>query len=120
MSELPECSTRANPKARKEHRCCECRGTIFIGEHYEKESGIWAGEPASFKTCSDCTELRKSVNAEIEYDDEKNAFGDMCSYIETDEESSEFLRIMRKRNAKINDSWLKWESEMSAPNKGSL
>ena len=40
------------------HKCCECNREILHGEQYEYISGIWDGEPASYKTCLDCKSLR--------------------------------------------------------------
>lgn len=44
-------------KARKRHKCSECRGWIEIGEAYAYIRGIWDGEASSFKQCSDCVAL---------------------------------------------------------------
>lgn len=48
-------------KARKQHRCCECRKIIAIGEEYEYISGVWDGTPDSFHTCEKCADLRDSM-----------------------------------------------------------
>ncbi len=45
-------------KARKPHKCYECRGGIPSGETYEKIAGVWDGEFSEFKTCARCSELR--------------------------------------------------------------
>jgi len=49
-----------NRVAKKQHRCCECRRTIEIGEQYENFAGKWDAEFWCFKTCSDCLSIRKS------------------------------------------------------------
>ena len=54
----PQGGKKGLRKARKSHKCCECRGEIKPGEQYRYESGIWDGEPASFKICLDCLDLR--------------------------------------------------------------
>jgi len=54
----PSCSTTATPKARKAHRCYECRETIPRGMKYERVSGIWKGSPLRYKTCLSCVEIR--------------------------------------------------------------
>lgn len=45
--------------ARKEHKCCECRQVIKIGETFEyakgKNDDFWTA-----KTCADCVEIRKA------------------------------------------------------------
>lgn len=45
-------------RARKEHRCCECRGVIAIGAVYEFISGIWDHQPSSYRTCGLCADVR--------------------------------------------------------------
>lgn len=45
-------------KARKSHRCCECRKTIQPGQRYEVCSGSWDGGIQTFKTCQSCVEIR--------------------------------------------------------------
>jgi len=59
--DLPDAYEHSERKARKQHRCCECHGTISTGEHYHYHSGIWNGQPASYKVCRDCDELRSLV-----------------------------------------------------------
>ena len=43
--------------ARKQHKCCECRTTINQGDQYAFTSGVWNGEPESFKMCKNCWEI---------------------------------------------------------------
>lgn len=54
----PSCSTTQIRAARKQHKCCECREPIMPGARYEYTSGIWDGQPSSFKTCLLCVEIR--------------------------------------------------------------
>ena len=54
-----EFSTKETRKARKQHRCVECRREIQPGEIYEHVYGKWEGEVCVFKTCSHCLELRQ-------------------------------------------------------------
>ena len=49
-------------RARKEHKCVECCGTINIGEKYEYVVGAWVGELRVYKTCSDCLTLRDIIS----------------------------------------------------------
>jgi hypothetical protein len=60
--EMPTVYIYDTPIARKEHKCCECRGIINKGEKYNKHHGIWDGEGSTFKVCSDCEELRAQMN----------------------------------------------------------
>lgn len=46
-------------KARREHRCDECRRVIGVGEHYEYVSGIYDGGFVSNKTCRHCLDARE-------------------------------------------------------------
>lgn len=48
-------------RARKEHRCRECRETIPAGAIYTAIFGVWDGERAYFKICSACEELRARI-----------------------------------------------------------
>lgn len=48
----------SRPKARKPHKCCECRGTIRPGEIYEHAVGKWNGDILTFDTCTLCLEIR--------------------------------------------------------------
>ena len=55
---MPSFFDETRPKARKKHRCCECRGDILPGEHYQKVVGVWSGDFSWFKICGSCEELR--------------------------------------------------------------
>jgi hypothetical protein len=48
-------------KARKQHKCFECRGVILPSETYEYVFGVWGGDMSDFKTCSHCVDLRTWV-----------------------------------------------------------
>jgi hypothetical protein len=53
-------------KARKPHKCLECRNIIAPGEVYENTRGKWSGyAPQSFKTCPRCCALRMWVERNI-------------------------------------------------------
>lgn len=45
-------------KARKEHRCVECRQLIPVGAEYARESGKGDGGIFTEKTCATCFEIR--------------------------------------------------------------
>lgn len=45
-------------RARKEHKCCECKDTIAPGQWYEIASGKWDGDFNAYKTCSFCARMR--------------------------------------------------------------
>ncbi len=52
------------PRARKPHTCCECRGVIQPGEVYNRHHGIWDGSASTFKICVDCEALRNALGGE--------------------------------------------------------
>ena len=62
----PTCFLKRQRRARKDHVCCECRRVIKAGTVYEYESGIWDGEPSSFKTCPRCVVLRAAYAHVVE------------------------------------------------------
>lgn len=63
MSESPGVYSRLNPKARKPHRCCECRGVIPKGERYFKHLCCYRGDGwFTFKNCFVCEEIRESFD----------------------------------------------------------
>jgi len=63
----PSCMTQANPKARKQHRCCECGRTIEPGEHYLRVTEVWDHDPCTFKTCTECADLGSRFRRYVEY-----------------------------------------------------
>ena len=50
--------SQSHPRARKEHRCGECRKTIVKGEVYLREVNIHDGQVMTDKTCQDCVSIR--------------------------------------------------------------
>lgn len=59
--EMPKAYSKATPKARTDHKCCECGGRIAAGERYNRHSGVW-DSPATYKVCLDCDELRADMD----------------------------------------------------------
>lgn len=55
----PQAFNETKRKARKDHKCCECHSVIPKGDSYIYASGIWDGEPNSYKTCSICDDARR-------------------------------------------------------------
>ncbi len=52
-------------KARKEHRCFECRRTIVKGQPYERTAGVWNGSFSTYKICFACRTLREWVSISL-------------------------------------------------------
>lgn len=48
-------------KARKPHKCCECRRQIQPGESYLRYTGKWDGEMNTYRTCAVCEDIRSSL-----------------------------------------------------------
>lgn len=107
--EMPEWLNKETPTARKQHKCYECRGAIQPGERYHRFAGVWAGEFASFRRCSDCEALVNEANKSRDFDD-LICFGGLledCVERDGDEQLSRLVGIMAKRGAKIPD----WAAE---------
>lgn len=49
-------------RARKDHRCIECRRSIPRGAEYERISGKWEGEFSTSHTCLDCMNIRNGLS----------------------------------------------------------
>lgn len=99
---MPTACTHARPTARKDHRCCECRGIIRKGEQYQLVSGIWDGAPGRFKTCSDCESLRDEYNKPLRIEDTA-PFEGLLEFLRESGETDMVLRftaIRVKRAAK--------------------
>ena len=57
----PSMHREAWHKAKKEHKCCECRQAIAPGQEYQKVCGVWDGDFSAHKTCERCANLRYSL-----------------------------------------------------------
>jgi hypothetical protein len=119
MSDAPKVYSTSTPKSRKEHKCCECRGTISVGETYHVFSGIW-DSAATFKTCTECEKLRLDMVKTILDRDDYPAFADLYEYVFESENADWIKRFMdtrRKRNAPESPrGWMeKREKEMTNP-----
>lgn len=62
----PTVFRQTHRRARKTHRCCECRMPILPGEQHEESFGIWEGDPQTFRTCEVCQWfISRVVDAEL-------------------------------------------------------
>jgi hypothetical protein len=61
-------------KARKQHRCAECRGPINPGDHYMHRVGKWDGEVSVYKTCQPCMNIIRSAPCVV-------PFGELRQYL---------------------------------------
>ena len=105
MSDYPECFRHVTRKARKPHKCCECRGVISAGEKYHYTSGIWDGRAESYKECSDCHELRDTIPC---HDQEDVPFTGLCEFVFNGGDKQvieKFIAIKRARGVDI-QKWM--------------
>lgn len=79
MSDPPKLYRDTEYKARKAHRCCECRGTISRGENYFRFEGLW-DDWGTYKTCARCHPLMAYFSKRCGYDD-LPAFGELYDYV---------------------------------------
>lgn len=69
---MSNCHWDTYPKARKDHRCSECRGYIRKGTTYQRQTGISDGYPYTWKVHIDCANLFFAMNKDAHrwYDDQ--------------------------------------------------
>ena len=103
MCEMPDCYGCDMRKARKDHKCCECHGTIKRGEKYHYHHGVWCGEAASYKVCTDCEMLRTDCDRDARYDERTPFEGlhDSIEGIREPELINRFAEIIRRRGATL-------------------
>lgn len=66
-TETATCALEFTPRARKEHRCDECRRTIAVGEVYYKLTGVCDGRGFTHKSCRRCRyDLARLVRHELD------------------------------------------------------
>jgi len=55
--EMPDVFDESKCKARKGHKCCECRSAISRGESYFILQGLWDGQWRNYKQCVNCNSI---------------------------------------------------------------
>ena len=105
-NEFERCTT---PKARKEHKCEECRKVIAKGEVYERFTAKWDGAVTTTKTCLLCAEI-----STVFYCNGRvlgNLWGDMADYVfdRLTVNSECFLKLSAAAKEKVLDRWRKWK-----------
>lgn len=103
MCEFPAVYHMKPRRARKEHRCCECRGKILKGESYNYHSGVWDSQGRSFKVCVDCDLLRDFMNKGRDIEDRAPFGGLVDDILAVGDPATDrrMVEIMKKREAKI-------------------
>jgi hypothetical protein len=115
MVEMPSCYGHEERKARKAHKCCECRGTIPPGEVYHYHHGVWVGEARDYKVCADCEALRAECDRDARHNERTpfegliESVGAMCT--NAPEILARFSAIMRRRGAKVPQ----WMESLTGP-----
>ena len=102
MTEACEVSIIDRPKARKDHVCDECHGTIPKGEIYALHHGVFDGAGFSHKMCIDCEKLIDEINQGHPFE-ETVWNGGLCEFAseEGDETLRRYADIKKKRGATI-------------------
>lgn len=79
---LPEAFYTRPVKARKVHKCCECKETISVGDEYQYSSGIWDGSPDSFRQCLKCYVVIQAAADSSQFgEDESPSFGNLKGWL---------------------------------------
>lgn len=79
---MPDFQVSTMVKARKQHTCCECGGSIEPEQQYRLVSGSWDGCMDSYKQCLPCVDARNWALDQPEWaDDGEHAyyFGQLIS-----------------------------------------
>lgn len=63
--EMPEFYDEREVRAAIEHKCCECRRPIVVGEIHRKCTGKWDGEIQSYRQHIACWKFARKVNHDI-------------------------------------------------------
>lgn len=95
-------------KARKAHRCGECRRVIAVGETYYRFKGVWEGEIVAERACLICQEIRTAfacngfVYGQLWEDMKDFGFGALNDSCFLKLQTVEAKRYLRER-------WMKWK-----------
>lgn len=107
----PSVMWESKPKAKKRHKCCECRGWIEPGETYWRVRGVWDGDARTFSMCPDCDALLSWANRmECFCWSFGNMHGDLIDYADESgdkaliaEADARIKRIRQKRRELVAD-----------------
>lgn len=81
MCEIAEVYKIDPRKARNEHRCADCHGTIRVGEIYHFHHGVFDGSGFSNHVCADCEQLRKDVDKDNRDIYEQTCVEELCDAV---------------------------------------
>lgn len=99
----------AEPKARKQHICRECRRLILAGQRYRRFSGKFEGSMFCEKTCLDCVEILAAFNCDGGAL-EDGLWNDIEQYVFPKMTTGCLDRLSTPETKKyLRDRWLKWK-----------
>ncbi len=103
------CYDEAVVKARKPHKCYECRRLIEKGERYERASGLWEGSWETYHFCLQCSEISR------EFTTGAREFGNLWYELQENWDEGAHLQACLNRlstaTAKehMRQRWMKWK-----------
>lgn len=82
---MSDCVTSRYRKARKPHRCAECRHTIHAGDTYSRVAFLWEGTASSDAICLNCDRLSEAAGEEVRRggmnEDDGPRFGEIVPWL---------------------------------------
>ncbi len=99
-----------NPKAKKPHRCGECRRSIEKGQVYERFVGKFDGAIFSQSTCLECAEISRAFSCEVP-PPYGGLWSEMCDYAfpELTTASECFQKLSPSAKAFCLQRWREWK-----------
>lgn len=114
---IVEMLERDHVKARKMHKCGECRRDIQPGSEYERTSFKWEGKFETYHVCFDCAEIREAFDCSEA--GEALIIGEMWSYLEQNFASltTGCLANLETASAKayLLERWNRWKGLSANP-----
>lgn len=109
--EWPEFFTTKWPVAKKDHKCCECRAPIKVGERYGNFTGKWPGDKIrTYKQHLICEMACRYIRDKFQ-DGECIGFGELWEvwdeYKQTSASVSKWPELKNYRSIVANYIWLK-------------
>ena len=102
----------ATPKARKDHRCCECGDVIPKGHQYEAFTAKYDGAVSTTKTCLGCADIRSVYSCgedEPPFGEMWNAWNDSGSWHNLRMAGECWDNLTAAAKAKLLEKWREWK-----------
>ena len=109
---FPEFQTVETRKARKDHKCCECRQVIQKGQRYEAFTCKFDGAVETTKTCEACADIRHAYScgeATPAFGDMWNAFHDTDAFRNMKMAGECWDSLTAPAKAKLLERWRAWK-----------